>query len=286
MHLVSQALCHRYNGDAARRVIYTESHDEVANGHARVPEEIWPGNAGSWFSRKRSTLGAAMVFAAPGIPMIFQGQEFLEDEYFQDSVPLDWTKLDDLRRHPRALPRSDSAPPELVQSDARSPRPAAQRPSRQQRRQGSRLSPLGQWRAGRRCRGGGEFRQPQLRQLHVRVPTPRPVARAFQQRLAGIQPGLRQSAGLRHVRRRRSDGQHAVPSHGRHWPVHCPCPVAGPLRDLRQPFGTWARKRRGLSTRTRRSVASSTPAFRSMGRRPSRSAQRQGRRSSSGPGRC
>jgi len=25
--------------------------------------------------------------------MIFQGQEFLEDKFFQDSVPLDWTKL-------------------------------------------------------------------------------------------------------------------------------------------------------------------------------------------------
>ena len=91
---VREALYHRYNGNTEQRVIYTESHDEVANGHARVPEEIWPGNAGSWFSRKRSTLGAALVFTAPGIPMIFQGQEFLEDEYFRDSTPLDWTKLD------------------------------------------------------------------------------------------------------------------------------------------------------------------------------------------------
>jgi 1,4-alpha-glucan branching enzyme len=94
LHAVRDALSHRYNSDAAQRVIYTESHDEVANGHARVPEEIWPGNAGSWFSRKRSTLGAALVFTAPGIPMIFQGQEFLEDRYFRDSAPLDWTKLD------------------------------------------------------------------------------------------------------------------------------------------------------------------------------------------------
>jgi 1,4-alpha-glucan branching enzyme len=90
---VRDALYHRYNGNAEERVIYTESHDEVANGHSRVPEEIWPGNAGSWFSRKRSTLGAALVFTAPGIPMIFQGQEFLEDEYFRDSTPLDWGKL-------------------------------------------------------------------------------------------------------------------------------------------------------------------------------------------------
>jgi 1,4-alpha-glucan branching enzyme len=94
LYAVCDALYHRYNGDAEQRVIYTESHDEVANGHARVPEEIWPGNAGSWFSRKRSTLGAALVFTAPGIPMIFQGQEFLEDQYFRDSAPLDWAKLD------------------------------------------------------------------------------------------------------------------------------------------------------------------------------------------------
>ncbi|MBI5029441.1 MAG: alpha amylase C-terminal domain-containing protein [Chloroflexi bacterium] len=93
MLAVRDALYHRYNGDAIQRVIYTESHDEVANGHERVPEEIWRGNAGSWFSRKRSTLGAALVFTSPGIPMIFQGQEFLEDKYFQDTVPLDWTKL-------------------------------------------------------------------------------------------------------------------------------------------------------------------------------------------------
>lgn len=93
MFAVRDALYHRYNTDAFGRVIYTESHDEIANGKARVPEEIWPGNADSWFSKKRSTLGAALVFTAPGIPMIFQGQEFLEDEYFRDTVPLDWPRL-------------------------------------------------------------------------------------------------------------------------------------------------------------------------------------------------
>jgi 1,4-alpha-glucan branching enzyme len=93
MLAIRDALYHRYNGNALQRVIYTESHDEVANGKSRVPEEIWPGHADSWFSRKRSTLGAAMVFTAPGIPMIFQGQEFLEDGYFQDTVPLDWRRL-------------------------------------------------------------------------------------------------------------------------------------------------------------------------------------------------
>ena len=34
---------------------------------------------------------------SPGVPMIFQGQEFLEDEYFQDTDALDWTKKETYR---------------------------------------------------------------------------------------------------------------------------------------------------------------------------------------------
>ena len=41
-----------------------------------------------------SPLGAALVFTAPGIPMLFQGQEFLEDEWFRDTDPIDWNKKD------------------------------------------------------------------------------------------------------------------------------------------------------------------------------------------------
>ena len=92
MEALRGAIVHRFGGDPLRRVIYTESHDEVANGHARLPEEIANGDAGNWFARKRSTLGAVLVFTSPGIPMIFQGQEFLEDEWFRDTDPLDWTK--------------------------------------------------------------------------------------------------------------------------------------------------------------------------------------------------
>jgi 1,4-alpha-glucan branching enzyme len=94
MLAVAGAICNRYNNDAFRRVIYTESHDEVANGKARVPEEVWPQNADSSFAKKRSTLGAGIVFTSPGIPMIFQGQEFLEDGWFDDSKPLDWGKVE------------------------------------------------------------------------------------------------------------------------------------------------------------------------------------------------
>ncbi|MBC8201426.1 MAG: alpha amylase C-terminal domain-containing protein [Planctomycetes bacterium] len=93
MWTVRDAVMAVYNGDQTDRVIYTESHDEVANGRSRVPEEIAPGDAGNWFARKRSTLGGALVLTSPGIPMLFQGQEFLEDGYFHDDDPLDWTKI-------------------------------------------------------------------------------------------------------------------------------------------------------------------------------------------------
>jgi 1,4-alpha-glucan branching enzyme len=94
MYTISEAIYYRYNNDAFKRIIYTESHDEVANGKARLPYEIWPDKAESWFSKKRSTLGAALVFTAPGIPMIFQGQEILEDEWFRDTDPIDWSKAE------------------------------------------------------------------------------------------------------------------------------------------------------------------------------------------------
>ena len=92
MPAIRDAILGRYNDDALERVIYTESHDEVANGRARIPHDIWPDQPGSWYSRKRSTLGAVLVFASPGIPMIFQGQEILEDEYFRDTDPIEWAK--------------------------------------------------------------------------------------------------------------------------------------------------------------------------------------------------
>lgn len=82
----------RFNGDAFERVIYTESHDEVANGKKRLPSEIDVNNPGSYWAQKRSTLGAALVMTSPGIPMLFMGQEFLENGWFDANDPLDWTK--------------------------------------------------------------------------------------------------------------------------------------------------------------------------------------------------
>ena len=92
---VRDAICYRYNDDAFDRVIYSESHDEVANGKERVPQEISQDDPMGWYARKRSTLAAALVFTAPGIPMLFQGQEFLEGGWFRDTVPVDWAQKDE-----------------------------------------------------------------------------------------------------------------------------------------------------------------------------------------------
>jgi 1,4-alpha-glucan branching enzyme len=91
MNAVAGIVAQTYNGNAFERVVFTESHDADSNGAQRVPEMIWPGNATSWASKKRSTLGTAALMTTPGIPMIFMGQEFLCGGWFDDNQPLDWS---------------------------------------------------------------------------------------------------------------------------------------------------------------------------------------------------
>jgi len=55
MNAVAAAIGRKDNDNAFARVVYTESHDEDANGHERVPEEIWTAHADSYYSKKRST---------------------------------------------------------------------------------------------------------------------------------------------------------------------------------------------------------------------------------------
>lgn len=97
MEEVAGIIGHYYNNDAFHRVIYTESHDEVANGKTRVTEAIAPNDAQNWFAKKRSVLGAVITFTAPGIPMIFQGQEMLENGWFEDTRPLNWENYSEFR---------------------------------------------------------------------------------------------------------------------------------------------------------------------------------------------
>ncbi len=90
MQAVVDAVAEAGADDPFQRVIYTESHDEVANGQARVPHEIDGEGPSGWAAQKRSALGAALMFTTAGIPMLFQGQEFLQGGWFDDTAPLDW----------------------------------------------------------------------------------------------------------------------------------------------------------------------------------------------------
>ncbi len=94
MEVVRKSIENRYNLDAFERVIYTESHDEVANGKQRVVSEIDPSEDPNRYAIKRSTLGAALVLTSPGIPMLLQGQEFLRDKWFDDGRPIDWARCE------------------------------------------------------------------------------------------------------------------------------------------------------------------------------------------------
>ena len=86
-----------YGGTASLlRVVYLESHDVVGdlNGstHVRLPTAIDPVTPNSYRARKLSTLGSAITLTAPGVPMIFQGQEMLENQQFNSGRNVDWSK--------------------------------------------------------------------------------------------------------------------------------------------------------------------------------------------------
>lgn len=94
MNAVKAALLGSYNGDPFQRLLCVENHDTVGNGSARLPQRIDPKDPGSWAARKRSMLAAGLLLTAPGIPMLFMGQEMLERGSFTPTPPpLDWDKL-------------------------------------------------------------------------------------------------------------------------------------------------------------------------------------------------
>ena len=88
--------------DVFGRVIYSENHDKVGHPNdladgkpqIRLPALIDEVNHESVFAKKRSTLAAAIVLTSPGIPMLFQGQEMLDDRTFNffKATPMDWSR--------------------------------------------------------------------------------------------------------------------------------------------------------------------------------------------------
>jgi len=74
--------------DATWRLVQClENHDLTYYGHdaaARVVMLADPVDRRSWYARSRTRAATALLFAAPGIPALFMGQEFLEDKLWCD----------------------------------------------------------------------------------------------------------------------------------------------------------------------------------------------------------
>jgi 1,4-alpha-glucan branching enzyme len=89
---VEYELGHSYTGSAFDKVIFADSHDTAANGSSRLNEAVTPGNAASLSARQRVLLAGAASLTAPGIPMLLQGQEFMQEGAFNEWQMLEWNK--------------------------------------------------------------------------------------------------------------------------------------------------------------------------------------------------
>ena len=172
-------------GAPLSRVIYTESHDEVANGQTRVPEAIAPGEADSWWAKKRAMLGSALVLTSPGDPDALPGPGACwRTAGSTTTIALDWAKaaanagilrlhrdLIALRRGPRW---HDARPARLERRGSCAP---IARPG---------LLAMHRWMDGgpaRRHRRRGELRRPGRRRPSRSASRPRAAGRSASTRI-------------------------------------------------------------------------------------------------------
>ncbi|MFI5302416.1 MAG: alpha-amylase family glycosyl hydrolase [Polyangiales bacterium] len=81
---IESALTGSYNGDPFARLMFLEDHDTVGNGGARLPDQIDSADPTSLHARRVDLLGATLLLTAPGVPMIFMGEESLATGTFDD----------------------------------------------------------------------------------------------------------------------------------------------------------------------------------------------------------
>ena len=108
---VRDALYTPYGFGAGWRVFQcVENHDLVDADHTgddrqpRVAALADSTDARSWYARSRARVATGLLLTAPGIPMIFMGQEFLEDKPWSDNphaanLMIWWAGLEGLDRH-------------------------------------------------------------------------------------------------------------------------------------------------------------------------------------------
>lgn len=87
---IRRELEHTYNGDAFEKIIFSDSHDTAANGSVRINDAAAPRDPTSLLARQKTLLADTIALTGPGIPMLLQGVEFLQDGAFNDWQALDW----------------------------------------------------------------------------------------------------------------------------------------------------------------------------------------------------
>lgn len=60
--------------------------DESKGRELRIPKLAHYDDPRSWYARSRSRVALGLTLTAPGIPMLFMGQEFLEDKQWSDNL--------------------------------------------------------------------------------------------------------------------------------------------------------------------------------------------------------
>ena len=94
MSKIALAIGRRTNDHPLERIIYIESHDSAAgaNGGERFDEAVASGDTDKVRAHRKTVLAAALLCTSPGIPMLFQGQEFDELGAFSHYASLEWDK--------------------------------------------------------------------------------------------------------------------------------------------------------------------------------------------------
>ena len=87
MTRLAQSLWPEGFGESCRFVQGPENHDIVYQGREqRIARLGDPTAPRSWFARGRARVATGLSLTAPGIPMLFMGQEFLEDKQWSDDL--------------------------------------------------------------------------------------------------------------------------------------------------------------------------------------------------------
>lgn len=82
-----------FNKVYLQSVAFIESHNELSTENSRLYQLVDPQDPTSRTARKKATLAAAILYTSPEVPMMFQGDEFLDLSWQNNRTPLNWSNV-------------------------------------------------------------------------------------------------------------------------------------------------------------------------------------------------